>query len=132
MTVTTVNGLSNLRYSGTVEASQTIPPTFQSSGTVEQVLVQEGDVVRKGQLLAVVNKSDNQNIYNSSLAMYEQAKNAYDRTKQVYDQGSLSEVKWAEMKTKLKQAESQMPIAKNNLDKCNLLFVAVNCNIKEI
>jgi RND family efflux transporter MFP subunit len=119
-TVTKVNGLSNLRYSGTVEASQTIPLTFQSSGTVEQVLVQEGDAVHKGQLLAVVNKSDNQNIYNSSLAMYEQAKDAYDRMKQVHEQGSLSEVKWVEMESKLKQAESQMQISKNNLDKCNL------------
>lgn len=118
--VQTVSGLSNLRYSGTVEAAQTIPLTFQSSGTVEQVLVQEGDVVSKGQLLAVVNKADNQSIYNSSLAMYEQAKDGYDRLKQVYDKGSLSEVKWVEMETNLKQAESQLQIAKNNLDKCNL------------
>ncbi len=118
--VTTVNSMSNLHYSGTVEASQTIPLTFQSSGTVEQVLVQEGDAVRKGQLLAVVNKSDNQNIYNSALAMYEQAKDAYDRLKQVHEQGSLSEVKWVEMESKLKQAESQMQISKTNLDKCNL------------
>lgn len=118
--VQTVNGMSNLHYSGTVEAEQTIPLTFQSSGTVEQVLVQEGDAVRKGQLLAVVNKADNQSIYHSSLAMYEQAKDGYDRLKQVYDKGSLSEVKWVEMETNLKQAESQLQIAKNNLDKCNL------------
>jgi RND family efflux transporter MFP subunit len=118
--VQTVSGLSNLRYSGTVEAAQTIPLTFQSSGTVEQVLVQEGDVVHKGQLLAVVNKADNQSIYNSSLAMYEQAKDAYDRLKQVYDNGSLSEVKWVEMETNLKKAESQLEVAKSSLDKCNL------------
>jgi len=40
--------------------------------------------------------------------------------KQVYEKGSLSEVKWVEMETKMKQAESQMQISKNNLDKCNL------------
>jgi len=118
--VQNVNDMSNLRYSGTVEAAQTIPLTFQSSGTVEQVLVQEGDAVRKGQLLAVVNKADNQSIYNSSLASYQQAKDAYDRLKQVYDNGSLSEVKWVEMETNMKQAESQLQIAKNSLDKCNL------------
>lgn len=118
--VQTVSGLSNLRYSGTVEAAQTIPLTFQSSGTVEQVLVQEGDAVRKGQLLAVVNKADNQSIYNSSLASFQQAKDGYDRLKQVYEKGSLSEVKWVEMETNMKQAESQLQISKNNLDKCNL------------
>ena len=119
-TVQMVNSLSKLRYSGTVEASQTIPLTFQSSGTVEQVLIQEGDIVHKGQLLAVVNKSDNQSIYNSSLASYQQAKDAYDRMKQVYEKGSLSEVKWVDMETKLEQATSQLQVSKNNLNKCNL------------
>jgi len=118
--VQTFSGLSNLRYSGTVEASQTIPLTFQSSGTVERVLVQEGDAVRKGQLLDTVDKADNQSIYNSSLAMYQQAKDAYDRLKQVYDSGSLSEVKWVEMETNLKKAQSQLEVAKSSLDKCNL------------
>ncbi len=118
--VQTASGLSNLRYSGTVEAAQTIPLSFQSSGTVEKVLVQAGDAVRKGQLLACVDKTDNQSIYNSSLAMYQQAKDAYDRLKQVHDNGSLSEVKWVEMETNLKKAESQLEVAKNSLDKCNL------------
>lgn len=118
--VHTENGQTSLSYSGTVEAEQTIPLTFQTSGTVDEVLVEEGDVVHKGQLLAVVNKDDNQSIYNSSLAMYEQAKDAYDRMKKVYDKGSLSEVKWVEMETNLKKAESQLEISKNNLDKCNL------------
>ena len=118
--VSRIDGLSDLRYSGTVEASQTIPLTFQSTGTVEKVLVEEGDVVRKGQLLAIVNKADNQSIYNSALAKFQQAKDGYDRLKQVYDKGSLPEVKWVEMETNMKQAESQLQIAKNNLDKCNL------------
>ena len=118
--VQTVSGLSNLRYSGTVEASQTIPLSFQGTGTVQQVFVQAGDAVRKGQLLATVDKTDNQSIYNSSLAMYQQAKDAYDRLKQVYDNGSLSEVKWVEMETNLKKAESQLEVAKNSLEKCNL------------
>jgi len=118
--VQTVSGFANLRYSGTVEASQTIPLSFQSSGSVERVLVQAGDAVRKGQLLATVDKDDNQSIYNSSLAMYQQAKDAYDRLKQVHDNGSLSEVKWVEMETNLKKAESQLEVAKNSLEKCNL------------
>ena len=118
--VQTFKGLSDLRYSGTVEAAQTIPLSFQSSGTVEQVLVQEGDAVRKGQLLATVNKADNQSMYNLSLATYQQAKDAYDRLKQVYDNGSLSEVKWVEMETNLKKAESQLQVSKNSLEKCNL------------
>jgi RND family efflux transporter MFP subunit len=38
----------------------------------------------------------------------------------VHDNGSLSEVKWVEMETNLKKAESQLEVAKNSLEKCNL------------
>lgn len=109
---------TNLRYSGTVEASQTIPLTFQTTGIVEQVYVQEGDAVSKGQLLAVLDKNDLQNIYNASNSKYEQAKDAYDRLKTVHEQGSLPEIKWVEMQTNLEQAKSSKDLAKNNLDKC--------------
>ena len=109
---------TNLRYSGTVEASQTIPLSFQTAGIVENVYVEEGDAVSKGQLLAVIDKNDLQNIYDASHSKYEQAKDAYDRLKTVHDQGSLPEIKWVEMVTNLEQAKSSMDLAKNNLDKC--------------
>ena len=60
----------NLRYSGTIEASQTIPLTFQTTGTVETVLVDAGDVVKKGQLLATIDKSNSQNMYEITLSKY--------------------------------------------------------------
>ena len=110
----------DLRYSGTVEPQQSIPLTFQSMGIVTQVLVQEGDAVRKGQLLASVDKSDNESMYNAAVAKYRQAKDAYDRLKSVYDKGSLPEIKWVEMETNLRQAESQMELSKSNLSKSYL------------
>ena len=109
-----------LRYSGTIEASQTIPLTFQSTGTVEKIYVEVGDFVKKGQLLASIDKSDMQNIYNLTLAKYQQAKDAYDRLKSVHDQGSLPEIKWVEMETNLEQAKASLELSKNNLDKCNM------------
>ncbi|HEX2920102.1 MAG TPA: efflux RND transporter periplasmic adaptor subunit [Bacteroidales bacterium] len=108
------------RYSGTIEPEQTIPLSFQSTGIIDRVFVEEGEFVKKDQLLATVNKSDNQNLYDVSNATYEQAKDAYERLKLVHDNGSLPEVKWVEMETNLKKAESQLQIAKNNLEKCNL------------
>jgi RND family efflux transporter MFP subunit len=109
-----------LRYSGTVEASQTIPLTFQTTGTVEKIYVEVGDIVKKGQLLASTDNSDLLNIYNVTLAKYEQAKDAYDRLKSVHDQGSLPEIKWVEMETSMAQAKSSLELSKNNLEKCNM------------
>jgi len=109
-----------LHYSGTVEAFQTIPLNFKTSGTVESVVVQAGDIVRKGQLLATVDETDAQSMYNITLSQYQQAKDAYDRLKTVHDNGSLPEIKWVEMESKLEQAKSSLDLAKSNLDKCRL------------
>lgn len=111
---------SEMRYSGTIEASRTIPLTFQTSGTVLSVLVQAGDKVSKGQLLATVDKASSQNMYDIANAKYQQAKDAYDRLKKVYDSGSLPEIKWVEMQTNLEQAQSSLAMSRESLDKCNL------------
>jgi RND family efflux transporter MFP subunit len=110
----------DLHYSGSIEAFQTIPLTFQTSGTVLKVLVSAGDAVSKGQLLATVDKADAQNMYELSNAKYKQAKDAYNRLKEVHDNGSLPEIKWVEMESNLQQALSSVTIAKNNLSKSSL------------
>jgi len=118
--VLTSSGERTLKYSGTVEASQTIPLFFQSTGIVEKVLVETGDEVKKGQLLASVDQSDVRNILSMTESKYQQAKDAYDRLKKVHDQGSLPDIKWVEMETNLEQARSSLELAKSNLEKCFL------------
>lgn len=118
--VKTIKTTSGLHYSGTIEPFQTIPLTFRTSGTVLQVLVNAGDPVRKGQLLAVVDKTDAQSMYEAAKAKYQQAKDAYDRLKEVHDKGSLPEIKWVEMQSNLQQAQSSVQLAKSNLQKCTM------------
>jgi len=115
-----VNESTSLHYSGSIEAFQTIPLTFQTSGTVLKVLVSAGDAVRKGQLLATVDKADALSMYELANAKYKQAKDAYNRMKEIHDNGSLSEIKWVEMESTLEQAQSSAAMAKNNLNKCAL------------
>ncbi len=130
ITVTTVmvkkeKVVTALRYSGTVEAYQSIPLNFQTTGTVEKVLVDAGDIVHKGQLLATLDETDSKSMYEITLSQYQQAKDAYERLKTVHGQGSLPEIKWVEMESKLDQAQSSLNLAKNNLDKCNM-YAPVN------
>ena len=125
VTVKSEGVVNALRYSGTVEAYQSIPLNFQTTGTVQDVLVNAGDVVHKGQLLATINQTDAKSMYEITLSQYQQAKDAYDRLKSVHHQGSLPEIKWVEMESKLEQAQSSLNLAKNNLDKCNL-YATVN------
>ena len=111
---------ADLHYSGSIEPQQTIPLSFEGIGTVDQVLVQEGDIVKKGQTLAVLNKADDISMSNAAVAKYKQAKDAYDRLKSVYEKGSFPEIKWIEVETNLKEAEAQMQLTQSSVNKCSM------------
>jgi len=119
-TVKTTQAVAKLHYSGTIEPLQTIPLSFENVGTVEKVLVQEGDMVKKGQILATIDKADDESLKKATQAKYRQAKDAYDRLKPVYEKGSLPEIKWIEIETSLKEAESQMQLAQSSIKKCTM------------
>ena len=119
-TIQVVKRNAELHYSGTIEPLQTIPMSFEGVGTVQNVFVQEGDVVKKGQVLAILDKADDINMSRAAVAKYKQAKDAYNRMKEIHDNGSLSEIKWVEMESTLEQAQSSVAMAKNNLNKCAL------------
>lgn len=114
------NQFQEKNYVGIVEESFNSALSFQIGGNVEKVLVQVGESVQEGQLLATLYKKTAQETYNASKASLEQAQDAYDRLSKVHQNGSLPEVKWVEIQTKLAQAQSMEAIAKKSLEECNL------------
>lgn len=115
-----VNENEVLSYSGTIEESESVPLTFPVIGSVARVLVSEGDYVKKGQLLAVLNDETYKNTYEMSLASLKQAEDAYNRLLPMYKNGNLPEIKLVEVETNVQQAKSAVAIAKKNLDDCKL------------
>ena len=111
---------SGRRYVGTIEESLNISLSFSGMGTVEQVLVSEGQRVVKGQLLATLNTMTAQNAYEASQAKLIQAQDAYDRLAKVHNNGSLPDIKFAEVEAGLQQAKSMAAISKKSLDDCHL------------
>lgn len=109
-----------LTYSGSIEASQTIPLTFQSMEKVTAIYVDEGDFVKKGQLLAKADNRSMESAYQAAKAQYEQAIDARDRLKKVYDAGSLPEIKWVDAISKVTQAEANRDHYKKSLENCEL------------
>jgi RND family efflux transporter MFP subunit len=107
-------------YSGTVEEMNGSMISFNGGGTIEKLCVAEGQTVRKGQLIATVNPVSVRNSYNATLAARQQAEDAYSRMKQLHDKGSLPEIKWVEVQSKLRQAVSAEQIAQKGLRDCNL------------
>ena len=121
-------------YVGEVEENNSLLLSFATAGTVDQVFVREGDHVRKGDLLASVNKQKARNAHAAAKAALAQAEDGYKRLKQVYDQGSIAEVKWVEMQTNLEKARSMEAIARKQLNDCDLYApcdgVIGSCNAK--
>ncbi len=102
-------------YIGTVEAEITVPVNFTGIGTVQKVYVSEGQFVSRGQTLAVLENSTAKNSMEIAESMEKQAKDAYNRLTKVYKEGSLPEIKYVEMESKLQQAVSGAQIAKKKL-----------------
>lgn len=102
-------------YSGTVEESGGTSMSFMTAGTIKQIYVEQGQMVRRGALLAEVDETTLRNSYEMALAAKEQAEDAYARMKKLYDNKSLPEIQWIEVGSKLKQAVAAERIAKKSL-----------------
>ena len=111
---------STREYAGTLEEKNSTSLSFEGSGRVTRVLVKDGQYVKQGQLLATIDNANARNAYNAAKATLDRAQDGYDRAKQVYDKGSLPEVKWVEVQTQLNQAKSMEEISRKSLEDCNL------------
>ena len=120
VSVQTETYASPKRYSGTVEEKNGTSLSFATAGTVQTIHVRLGQQVNAGQLIATLDPTSTQNSYQAAQAVLEQAEDAYRRMKELHDKGSLPDMKWVEVQSKLEQARSMEQIAKRKLDDCKL------------
>lgn len=107
-------------FVGQAEAASTSAVSFPTAGTILKVTVNEGQEVRKGQLLAEIDPSTMRKALKSAEAVLAQARDAYDRMKFLHDTNSLPEIQWVEAQSKLAQAQAAYDIANKNLNDCRL------------
>ncbi len=111
---------SGMQYSGTVEEGSGASLSFPVNGTVSRIYVATGSRVKKGQLLATLDATSMRNMHDAARATLEQAEDARRRMETLYKRGSLPEIQWVEVESKLKQARSAEALAAKNLRDCNL------------
>lgn len=109
-----------MRYSGTVEEENGTSLSFAVAGTIKTMNVRLGQHVSAGQLIATLDTTSMQNSHKVAHAALEQAEDASRRMKELHDKGSLPDMKWVEVQSKLEQARSMEQIARRNLDDCRL------------
>ncbi len=107
-------------YVGIVEEREATAVSFTGMGVVKRMLVSEGQAVSKGQLIAEMDDTQARNLLSGAEAQMTQANDALGRYKMLHDNGSLPEVQWVEIQSKVAQAKSQLEVAKKNLEDCRL------------
>ena len=108
-------------YVGIVEEHEATAVSFTGMGVVKSMLVNEGQAVAKGQLIAEMDDTQARNLLSGAEAQMAQANDALERYKMLHDNGSLPEVQWVEIQSKVAQAKSQLEVAKKNLADCRLI-----------
>lgn len=107
-------------YVGSIMENKSSSLSFSVPGYVKSVYVSEGEKVVSGQLLAELDGQSYLSSYSAAQASLKQAQDAYNRLKPLHEKGSISEIQWVEIETKLAQAQSLEAISKKNVDNCKL------------
>lgn len=107
-------------YVGVAEEELSSSISFSTNGTIERMYAVEGQQVAKGALLAQLNTENQQNTYTAAKAMLDQAEDAMARIQLLYDNESVPEIKYIEMKTNLEKARAAEAIAKKSLSDSRL------------
>lgn len=102
-------------YEGTIEEEDGANVSFGVIGNVIKVMAEEGQFVRKGQALAEVDGQNVRNAHEISAATLSQAEDAYRRLKDLYDKGTLPEIKIVEMETNLAKARAAEAISRKSV-----------------
>ena len=85
---------SHRSYLGIVEEASSTPVGFGIGGRVTAIHVKSGQIVKAGDLLATIDSRDAANACDVAAATFEQARDGYNRARQVYEKGSLPEIRW--------------------------------------
>ena len=95
-----------------------ILPEFQ--GTLEKVFVNEGQKVKKGQLLAEINDSGLNEQYEQMVIQAEFAKENFERTQRLWDNNIGSEMQYLKSKTDYEASKKMVAQVKDRLSKTKI------------
>lgn len=105
-------------YVGKIEEVSSVPLSAQTAGQVLSVKVKTGDRVKAGQELLRIDDTQARNALQAAQATFQQAQDGYNRAKQVFAEGGVTEQKMVEINSQLKQAKSMLSMSQKSLNDC--------------
>ena len=89
-TIEKMNIEQAVNIKGTIQGSQKADVATSLNYEIVSILVKEGDLVHKDQVLAVLDSEDLQDDYQKSLSELKQSKFNYEASKNLYEEGAIS------------------------------------------
>lgn len=109
-------GGSGIReFPGRIDANRQAELSFRVRGTVNAILVKEGDIVEEGQLLAELDKTDYQIAVNNQQAQFDNAEKNYKRAEDLISSGAISRMDFDRMEADFKTSQANLEAARQNL-----------------
>jgi RND family efflux transporter MFP subunit len=102
-------------YSGVVQESKTISLGFKTAGQIKKTMVKEGDYVKQGQLIAILDDVDYQLALNDAQIQYEQMANEKKRLDYLHSTNNLSDNDYEKSVAGLERLKVQLQNAKNRI-----------------
>ena len=107
-----------LNLPGIVEPWESLNILAEVRGMVEEVLVEEGDHVKQGDLIARLDTSDYENTINSTRASYNLALTNLKRFSGLHEQEIIAQAEYDSIKAEVASLEAHLAIAEMQLKRC--------------
>ena len=111
---------SKKTFNATIEENRKSSVAFRVGGPLEKIFIEEGDYVKKGAVLAQLDKRDFNTRLLAAKAQYTQAKGELERYSQLYDQKKLPANTYDKIKSAYLAAKSNWENANNALSDTEL------------
>lgn len=108
-------------YVGTVEEKMGSALSFEVAGNITSLRVDEGDRVARGQVLATIDPVSLKEAHRATLTTLKQAQDAYNRFLPLHKSGTISDMRWVDIESKLEQAKAAESIARQQLSHTTLV-----------
>ena len=103
------------QFPGVVDAIQRADLSFRVQGKIIEILVREGDMVEKGQLLARLDPTDYEIVLNDRKASFKTAEANYERAKTLLEKGAISKVDHDKIRAEYFTAKANLEAAEQDM-----------------
>jgi RND family efflux transporter MFP subunit len=114
-TVEGAGGVALRRFPGTIDASQRAELSFRVNGVLQEILVNEGDRVKKAQVLAKLDPTDYKIRVSDRQATFDKTSKNFDRAKELIQDGTISQSDYDQVEANFRTSQAALKLAKQDL-----------------